>query len=152
MRSARGESAASVARRILDDHGLGYVQIDHIGGNLTDNFDPRTNVVHLSDTVYGSASIAAIGVAAHECGHAVLFAEEDGPLKIRNAIIPITNSLQPCIPVFFLGLLMNFRLLMSVGVISLFAGSRISADHTAVNSMPAARRLPPLGARYSFRR
>lgn len=118
VRSARGETAASVARRILDDHGLNYVQIGHISGNLTDHYDPRTNVVNLSDTVYSSTSIAAIGVAAHECGHAVQHAEEYGPLKLRNAIIPVTNiGSSLAIPIFFAGLLLNFRALMGVGVI-----------------------------------
>lgn len=118
VRSARGETASSVARRILDDHGLGYVQIEHISGNLTDHYDPSTNVVRLSDSVYSSTSIAAIGVAAHECGHAVQHAEEYGPLKIRNAVIPITKiGSTLAIPLFFAGLLLNFKALMGVGVI-----------------------------------
>ena len=91
VRSVRGRTAAEVARQILNDHGLSYVQVDQIGGELTDNYDPRTNIVHLSQGVYSSTSIAAIGVAAHECGHAVQHAEEYGPLKLRSAIIPITN-------------------------------------------------------------
>ena len=118
VRSVRGRTAAEVARQILDDHGLGYVQVDRIGGKLTDNYDPRTNIVHLSQEVYGSSSIAAIGVAAHECGHAVQHAEEYGPLKLRSAIIPITNiGSSLSIPLFFIGLLFNFSILMNIGIL-----------------------------------
>ena len=118
VRSVRGRTAAEVARQILDDHGLGYVQVDRIGGKLTDNYDPRTNIVHLSQEVYDSSSIAAIGVAAHECGHAVQHAEEYGPLKLRSAIIPITNiGSSLSIPLFFIGLLFNFSILMNIGIL-----------------------------------
>ena len=118
VRSVRGRTAAEVARQILDDHGLGYVQVDRIGGKLTDNYDPRSNIVHLSQEVYGSSSIAAIGVAAHECGHAVQHAEEYGPLKLRSAIIPITNlGSSLSIPLFLIGLLFNFSILMNIGIL-----------------------------------
>lgn len=118
VRSVRGRTAAEVARQILNDHGLSYVQVDQIGGELTDNYDPRTNIVHLSQGVYSSTSIAAIGVAAHECGHAVQHAEEYGPLKLRSAIIPITNiGSSLSIPIFFIGLLFNYTLLMNIGIL-----------------------------------
>lgn len=118
VRSVRGRTAAEVARQILDDHGLGYVQVDRVGGKLTDNYDPRTNIVHLSQEVYDSSSIAAIGVAAHECGHAVQHAEEYGPLKLRSAIIPITNiGSSLSIPLFLIGLLFNFSILMNIGIL-----------------------------------
>ena len=78
----------------------------------------RTNVVHLSQGVYNSTSIAAIGIAAHECGHAVQHAEEYGPLRLRSAIIPVTNiGSSLSIPIFFVGLLLNFTLLMSIGIL-----------------------------------
>ena len=116
--SARGRTAAEVARQILNDHGLSYVQVDMISGELTDNYDPRSNIVHLSQGVYNSTSIAAIGVAAHECGHAVQHAEEYAPLKLRSAIIPITNiGSSLSIPLFFIGLLFNFSLLMNIGIL-----------------------------------
>ncbi len=89
--NSRGITAAEVARRILDDNGLYDVQVVHIKGNLTDNFNPKTNVVSLSDTVYGSTSVASIGVAAHECGHAIQHAQGYLPVKIRTALVPITN-------------------------------------------------------------
>ena len=91
VRSVRGRTAAEVARQILNDHGLSYVQVDQIGGELTDNYDPRTNIVHLSQGVYSSTSIAAIGVAAHECGHAVQHARDYAPLKMRSALVPIVQ-------------------------------------------------------------
>lgn len=91
VNNARGITAAEVARQILDDNGLYDVQVAHIKGNLTDNFNPKTNVVSLSDTVYGSTSVASIGVAAHECGHAIQHAQGYLPVKIRTALVPITN-------------------------------------------------------------
>ncbi len=91
IRNARGITGADVARRILDANGLWNVKVVHIAGNLTDNFNPQTNTVSLSDSTYSSSSVAAIGVAAHECGHAVQHATGYAPIKLRSAIIPITN-------------------------------------------------------------
>ena len=86
-----GYTARDVARKILDSNGLYDVQIEHISGNLTDHYDPKTNVIRLSDSVDGSTSVAAIGVAAHEVGHAIQHAEGYTPIKIRTALVPITN-------------------------------------------------------------
>ncbi len=91
VRNSRGFTGAEVARRILDDNGLYDVAVVKIAGNLTDNFNPKTNTVSLSETVYSSQSVAALGVAAHECGHAVQHAEGYFPIKIRSALVPITN-------------------------------------------------------------
>ena len=91
LKYARGFTAAEVARKILDDNGLYDVAIVKIAGNLTDNFNPKTKTVSLSETVYNSQSVAAIGVAAHECGHAVQHAEGYTPIKIRSALVPVTN-------------------------------------------------------------
>ncbi len=91
VRNSRGLTADQVARQILDSNGLYNVRIERIGGELTDHYDPRDNVVRLSDAVYGQTSVAAIGVAAHECGHACQHAQEYTPIKIRTAIVPITN-------------------------------------------------------------
>lgn len=87
----KGYTASQVARMILDQNGLYNVPVERISGNLTDNFNPGDNTVYLSDSVYDSSSVAAIGVAAHECGHAVQHAEGYTPIKIRSAIVPITN-------------------------------------------------------------
>ena len=106
IRTASGITGAEAARRVLDANGLYNVRIERISGNLTDHFDPRTNVIRLSDSVYGSSSAAAIGVAAHEAGHAVQYANGYVPLKLRNAIIPITNlGSRIAMPLILLGLL-----------------------------------------------
>lgn len=106
VRNRRGLTAADVARRILDANGLNYVQIQRVSGELTDHYDPRAQVVRLSDNVYDSTSVAAIGVAAHEVGHACQHAEDYVPLRIRSAIIPMTRiGSMLAMPVFILGLL-----------------------------------------------
>ena len=84
-------TGAEVARQILDAKGLYSVSVEPIRGNLTDHFDPRQNVVRLSENVYGSTSVAAIGVASHECGHAIQHAEDYSPLVLRSRIVGITN-------------------------------------------------------------
>lgn len=89
--NARGLTADQVARMILDSNGLYHIRIERIRGNLTDHFDPRDNVVRLSDSVYGQRSVAAIGVAAHECGHACQHAENYSPIIWRTKLVPITN-------------------------------------------------------------
>lgn len=91
VNNSRGLTADQVARQILDSNGLTYVRIERISGNLTDHYDPSDNVVRLSDSVYGQTSVAAIGVAAHECGHACQHAEEYAPIQVRSALVPITN-------------------------------------------------------------
>ena len=106
VRPASGITGAEAARRVLDANGLYNVRIERIAGNLTDHFDPRSNVIRLSDSVYGSSSASAIGVAAHEAGHAVQYANGYAPLKIRNAIIPVTNiGSRLAMPLILLGLL-----------------------------------------------
>lgn len=89
--NSRGLTAAQVARQILDDNGLYQIRIERISGNLTDHYDPKGNVIRLSDSVHDSTSVAAIGVAAHECGHAVQHAVNYFPMQIRSAIIPVTQ-------------------------------------------------------------
>ena len=89
--SQRRLTGAEAARRVLQANGVHGVRIDRVSGNLTDHYDPRTNVIRLSDSVYDSTSTAAIGVACHEAGHAVQYAVGYAPIKLRAAIIPITN-------------------------------------------------------------
>lgn len=109
VRNVRGYTASEVARKILDDNGLYDIQIEHISGNLTDHYDPSSNVIRLSDSVYGSTSVAAIGVAAHEVGHAVQHAQGYTPIKIRQAIIPITQiGSKLAIPLVIVGMLISF--------------------------------------------
>lgn len=91
VRSMTGMTGAQAARRILDYNGLSNVRIEHVGGNLTDHYDPSSKVLRLSDATFASGSVAAIGVAAHECGHAVQDKESYGPLKLRSALVPAAN-------------------------------------------------------------
>lgn len=114
----RGITAAQVARQILDDNGLQFVAVERVSGSLTDHYDPRANVVRLSDSVYDSASVAAIGVAAHECGHAVQHATEYTLIKIRQAIIPITQfGSYAWYFVLVLGLILSLPPLVYAGII-----------------------------------
>ena len=104
--SSRRLSGAEAARRVLDAHGLQSVQIRRTSGKLTDHYDPRDNTIYLSDAVHDNTSTAAIGVAAHEAGHAVQHATHYLPIKIRSAIIPATNiGSRLAVPLVLLGLL-----------------------------------------------
>ena len=115
--SKRGMTGADAARRILDSHGLHDVKIEHIRGQLTDHYDPRANVIRLSDAVYGSVSAAAIGVAAHEAGHAVQHAEGYFPIRVRAAAIPATRfGSMLAIPIFFIGLIFASPVLLLAGI------------------------------------
>lgn len=115
--SVKGYTADQVARMILDKNGLYDVKIERIGGDLTDHFDPRDNVVRLSQTVYGSASVSAIGVAAHEVGHAIQHAENYAPIRLRSSIIPVTNFGAGVSPILLLiGLFMGSHPLVMLGI------------------------------------
>lgn len=87
----RGLTGAQAAYQVLTSNGVTGVKIEHVSGNLTDHFDPRTNTIRLSDSVYNSTSVAAVGVAAHEAGHAVQHAQDYFPNKLRSAIVPVAN-------------------------------------------------------------
>ena len=107
--SARGITGADAGQRVLTLNGVRGVRIERVSGNLTDHFDPKTNVIRLSDSVYGSTSTAAIGVACHEAGHAVQYAKHYAPIKLRAAIIPITNfGSKLAMPLILLGILFSF--------------------------------------------
>lgn len=106
--SCRHITGAQAAQRVLLANGITGVRIEQISGNLTDHFDPRTNVIRLSDNVYNSTSTAAIGVACHEAGHAVQYAREYFPIKLRAAIIPVTNfGSRLAMPLILIGLLLS---------------------------------------------
>lgn len=110
-------TGAQVARYLLDAHGLQNVKVEMARGNLTDHYDPRTRVLRLSQPVYSSTSVAALGVAAHETGHAVQNAEKYIPLGIRNNLFPIANfGSQAALPLFFIGLLFANPTLMDIGI------------------------------------
>ncbi len=107
-RNVRGMTGADAARWVLDRNGLTNVRIEHIQGSLTDHYDPSANVVRLSDDVYSSTSTAAIGVACHEVGHAIQHATNYAPVKIRTAIVPITNiGAKLSVPLIIIGLLLS---------------------------------------------
>ena len=116
--SARGLSAAQVCRQILDENGLFAVRVERVSGNLTDHYDPRSNVIRLSDSVYNSTSVAAIGVAAHEAGHAVQYSVGYVPIKIRNSIIPVSKlGSTLSMPILLVGLLFNSGVLVEIGIL-----------------------------------
>ena len=107
--TASGMTGAQAAQAVLDANGVTGVRIEHVPGNLTDHYDPRSNVIRLSDNVINGTSAAAVGVAAHEAGHAVQHAVGYFPIKIRNAIIPITNiGSKLAIPLFLIGLVLTY--------------------------------------------
>ena len=115
--SRSGMTGFDSARRILDANGLGDVRIAHVSGDLTDHYNPTDNTIYLSDSVYGSNSAAAIGVAAHEAGHAVQHATGYTPIKIRSAIIPVTNiGSNLAMPLIILGIILSFPTLAYIGV------------------------------------
>lgn len=118
VRSYCGMTGAQAAQRILSSAGIYDVRIEHVSGKLTDHYDPSNKVLRLSDAVYGNTSIAAIGVAAHECGHAVQHARNYVPLSVRSAIVPVANfGSQLSWPLFLVGLIFSFRPLLMIGIL-----------------------------------
>lgn len=123
INTMRGMTGADAARFILDRNGLSNVKVQHIEGELTDHFDPRTNIVSLSDATYSSRSIGAIGVAAHECGHAVQHAVGYMPIRVRNAIVPVVNFCSKiAMPIILIGIICVafggfFPILIDIGII-----------------------------------
>ena len=106
--SLRQLTGAEAAQRVLRANGVQGVRIERVSGNLTDHYDPKTNVIRLSDGVYNNTSTAAIGVACHEAGHAVQYAEGYAPIKLRAAIIPVTNfGSRLAMPLILIGLLFS---------------------------------------------
>ena len=116
--SSRGLTGAQAAQRVLSYYGITNVRIEAISGKLTDHYDPRSNVIRLSTDVYSSTSIAAIGVACHEAGHAAQHAENYVPIKIRNAIIPVCNiGSQLGLPLVLIGFIVGFEPLVTIGLV-----------------------------------
>lgn len=118
IRSAGGMTGKEVAERILHANGIYDVTVEPIGGKLSDHYDPRKKVVRLSETVYACTSVAAIGVAAHECGHALQHHEEYGPLKLRSTLVPAANiGSRLGIPIVILGVLLSYNyVLIQIGI------------------------------------
>lgn len=138
--SDRGMTGRDAARLILDTNGLYNVPVSRISGELTDHFDPRENVIRLSDTVCDVRSAAAVGVAAHEAGHAVQYAVGYGPMKLRSALVPVTNiGSRLSMPLVLLGILLSFETLAYVGVI-LFSATALFQLVTLPVEFDASRR------------
>ena len=118
IKSSNGITAFDAARRILDANGLNNIKIERISGNLTDHFSPKENIIRLSDTTYNSTSVAAIGVAAHECGHAIQYQLGYAPIKLRNSIVPVVNiSNALSMPLFLIGLILGRPNLALIGAL-----------------------------------
>lgn len=118
VRSASGMTGAQAAQRILNSRGLYDVQVVPIAGNLTDHYDPRTRRVCLSEASYNQSSLAAVGVAAHECGHAIQHQRHYLPLVLRSTLVPAANFGSTLAwPIFFLGLILSMRPLLTAGII-----------------------------------
>ena len=126
VRNSRGITGAEAAEQVLHRAGIYDVRIERVAGNLTDHYDPRSKVLRLSDTVYGSTSVAAVGVATHECGHAIQHAKGYAPLKLRSTLVPIANfGSQIAWPLILIGLLFNSQssaLFINLGIIA-FSGA-----------------------------
>lgn len=119
VQNRRGLTGAQAAAAVLRQNGVSGVRIERVGGSLTDHFDPRTNIIRLSDSVYDSTSVASVGVAAHEAGHAVQYAVGYAPIKLRSAIIPVTQiGSQAALPLILLGLVFSFGMLVQIGILA----------------------------------
>lgn len=138
--SDRGMTGYDAARLILDRNGLTNVRIEQVSGELTDHYDPKANVIRLSDNVCGVQTAAAVGVAAHEAGHAVQYAQNYAPIRIRSAIIPVTNlASNAAFPLFLIGILFSFSILAYIGVL-LFGASVVFQLVTLPVEFNASRR------------
>ena len=118
IRTKSGLTAEQAARALLSRGGSANVTISRVNGSLTDHYDPRSNTLRLSDSVYGSDSVAAVGVAAHECGHALQEHDGYGLLKLRSALVPVVNiGSSLYLPIFMAGLLFSWEPLQTVGIL-----------------------------------
>ena len=147
VRSRSGMTGAQAADRILKSAGLYEVRIEHMAGSLTDHYDPRTKVLRLSDSVYGSASVAAIGVAAHECGHAIQDDHSYAPLRIRNSLVPVANiGTQAAWPIILVGLFLgSSSFLINLGILLFSLGVLFQLVTLPVEFDASARAIRILG-------
>ncbi|MFI3177512.1 MAG: zinc metallopeptidase [Eubacteriales bacterium] len=124
VRSASGMTGAEAARRILDRAGLTAIPIEHVSGSLSDHYDPSSKVLRLSDDTYGARSVAAIGVAAHECGHAIQDQEAYKPLVLRSTVVPVANiGSKMGVPIIILGIFLGYNyILIQIGILAFSLG------------------------------
>lgn len=138
--NSRGMTGAYAAQAVLNFYGITDVRIERVSGNLNDHYDPRSKVIRLSDGVYNSSTVAAIGIACHEAGHAAQHAENYAPIKIRNAIIPVCNIGSTIgIPLALIGWIFSFSILIYVGL-GLYAAVFIFQVATLPVEFNASRR------------
>ena len=147
IRSMSGMTGAQVADRLLREAGIYDVRIEHIQGDLTDHYDPKNKILRLSDPVYGQTSLAAIGVAAHECGHAIQHQESYAPLNIRSALVPVANlGSMAAWPLIILGLLLSFnQTLIYLGIILFSAAVLFQIITLPVEFNASKRAIAKLG-------
>ena len=118
-KTACGITGAQTARKILDEYGLYHISVERVGGELTDHYDPKEGAIYLSDAVYSSTSAAAVGVAAHEAGHAVQYAQDYFPIRVRTAIIPMTRiGAGLAMPLFLIGLFISYFYIQAANPLS----------------------------------
>ena len=151
VRTRRGITGADAARAVLEANGVGGVRIERVSGNLTDHYDPRANVIRLSDSVYDADTVAAVGVAAHEAGHAVQYAQQYVPIKLRAAIIPVTQiGSSLAMPMIFIGMFIDAFSLIKLGLIFFFMSVlfqlltlpvEINASNRAIDAIAATQIL-----------
>lgn len=147
MESASGMTGAEAAQRILRNAGVYDVRIEPIRGELTDHYDPRTKVVRLSEPIYNKTSLAAVGVAAHECGHAIQHATNYAPLNFRSALVPVANLGSTLSwPLFLAGLVMSFRPLLTAGILLFTAAVLFQLVTLPVEINASSRALKLLNA------
>ena len=145
--SKRGMTGFDAARQILDSNGLRHVRIERVQGDLTDHFNPKDNTVYLSETVHSCANAAAVGVAAHEAGHAVQYAVGYSPMKLRAAIIPITNlGSNLALPLVLFGILFSYPTLAYLGVIAFGASTLFQLVTLPVEFNASSRAMAALTA------
>ncbi|MFA4966918.1 MAG: zinc metallopeptidase [Candidatus Margulisiibacteriota bacterium] len=145
VQAKSGRTAGQVARLILDEVGLASIPINQVAGNLTDNYDPRDKTLHLSEPVYNSTSVAAIGVAAHEAGHAIQDAKAYAPLALRRNLVPVAGlGSQLAIPLFFMGMIFSMPILMDVGIIAFSLAVAFTAITLPVEFNASARAIKVL--------
>ena len=147
VRSMSGLTGAQAAERILHSAGLYDVRIEHISGNLKGHYDPKNRVLRLSDTVYGSASVAAVGVAAHECGHAVQDQKDYAPLRIRNSLVPVANfGTMAAWPIIIIGLIFgSSHFLVNLGILLFSLGVLFQLVTLPVEFDASSRAIQILG-------
>ena len=145
----KGYTAAMLARQILDENGLQHIRIERVAGELTDHYSPKEDVIRLSDSTYNSTSVGALGVAAHEVGHAIQYGVGYFPIKVRNAFIPITQiGSSIAWPLAILGIILGFPLLTEVGILLFCAVVLFQLLTLPVEFNASSRAMQTLESRY----